>query len=264
MASALLTRAVSAVLLAVPVLAIVHIGSPFFGLLILVAAGLMATEWYGMCGSGGSRAAGLIMAASVMVSVAVMGLAMPKAALAVLGAGLVAVFAMCKGRNIWLPAGVLYIGLPSVAFVALRNDPDVGRQTVYWLLAVVWASDIGAYLTGRSIGGAKLAPRISPGKTWTGFYGGVFCAGLAGAAAAATLGLREIWPLAMFSCALGGVAQCGDLLESWIKRRFGVKDSGNLIPGHGGILDRVDALIAVIVVTAMISTVTKGSIFQWL
>jgi phosphatidate cytidylyltransferase len=68
----------------------------------------------------------------------------------------------------------------------------------------------------------------------------------------------------MFSCALGGVAQCGDLLESWIKRRFGVKDSGNLIPGHGGILDRVDALIAVIVVTAMISTVTKGSIFQWL
>ncbi len=263
MASALVTRAVSAVVLAVPVLGIVHLGSPLFGLLIMVAAGIMATEWYGMCAPGGPRIAGLVMAGSVLAAVAAMGLAQPEMSLALLGAGSVAVFALCKGDK-WLGAGVLYIGLPTVAFVGMRNDPEVGRQTVYWLLGVVWASDIGAYLTGRTIGGPKLAPRISPGKTWAGFLGGVACAGLVGGIAAAILGLKEFWPLALFSCVLGGVAQGGDLLESWIKRRFGVKDSGSLIPGHGGLLDRVDALIAVIVVTAMISTVTKGSIFQWL
>lgn len=263
MANALVTRAVSAVVLAVPVLAIVHLGSPLFGLLMLVAAGIMAIEWYGMCASGGARIAGLVMAGSALAAIAAMGLAMPEISLIVLGAGMVAVFALSKGDK-WLSAGVLYIGLPLAALVWLRDDPEVGRQTVYWLLGVVWASDIGAYLIGRTIGGPKLAPRISPGKTWAGFYGGVACAGLAGCIAAAILGLKELWPLALISCVLGGIAQAGDLLESWIKRRFGVKDSGNLIPGHGGLLDRVDALIAVIVVTAMISSLTKGSILQWL
>lgn len=263
MAGGLATRVVSALVLAVPVLAIVHFGSPLFGLMILVAAGIMATEWYGMCASGESRVAGLVMAGSVMAAVAAMSLAEWEISLAVLGVGTVAVFAQCKGDK-WLGAGVLYIGLPTVALVGLRDDPEAGRQTVYWLLGVVWASDIGAYFTGRAIGGPKLAPRISPGKTWAGFWGGVACAGAVGGIVAAVLGSVELWPLALVSGVLGGVAQGGDLLESWIKRRFGVKDSGNLIPGHGGLLDRVDALIAVIFVTAMISTLTKGSILQWL
>lgn len=263
MASGLATRALSAVVLAVPVLAIVYFGSPLFSLMIIVAAGIMATEWYGMCAAGRWRVAGLVMAGSVMAAVAAMGLAEPVIALVLLGVGSVSVLALCKGDK-WLSAGVLYIGLPTVALIALRDDPEAGRQTVFWLLGVVWASDIGAYFTGRAIGGPKLAPRISPGKTWAGFWGGVVCAGVVGGAVAAVIGLTALWPLALISCVLGGIAQGGDLLESWIKRRFGVKDSGNLIPGHGGLLDRVDALIAVIVLTAMISTLTKGSILQWL
>ncbi len=263
MASGLVTRAASAVVLAVPVLAIVHFGSPLFGLLILVASGIMAMEWYGMCARQGPRLAGLVMAAMVLAAVAAMGLEEPLIALVLLVVGSIVVMALNKGTP-WLAAGVLYIGLPSVALIALRDDPEAGRQTVYWLLGVVWASDIGAYITGRTIGGPKLAPRISPGKTWAGFWGGVACAGLVGVIVAAVLGMAELWPLALFSCTLGAIAQGGDLFESWIKRRFGVKDSGNLIPGHGGLLDRVDALIAVIVVTATISTLTKGSILQWL
>ncbi len=263
MASGLATRALSAVVLAVPVLAIVYVGSPLFALLIMVAAGIMATEWYGMCAAGRWRVAGLVMAGSTMAAVVAMGLAEPAVALALIGAGTIAVLALSKGDR-WLGAGVLYIGLPCVAFIALRDDPETGRQTVFWLLGVVWASDIGAYLTGRTIGGPKLAPRISPAKTWAGFWGGAACAGMVGVLVAAVLGLSDLWPLALISCVLGGIAQGGDLLESWIKRRFGVKDTGSLIPGHGGLLDRVDALIAVIVVTAMISTLSKGSILQWL
>jgi phosphatidate cytidylyltransferase len=263
MAGGLATRALSAVVLAVPVLAIAYLGSPLFGLMIVVAAGIMASEWYGVCAAGRWRVAGLAMAASVMAAAAAAGLAAPVIALTLLAAGAVAVLVLSKGDR-WLGAGVLYIGLPSVALIALRDDPEVGRQTVFWLLGVVWASDIGAYLTGRTIGGPKLAPRISPAKTWAGFWGGVACAGMVGAIVAAVLDLRELWPLALISGVLGGVAQGGDLLESWIKRRFGVKDTGSLIPGHGGLLDRVDALIAVIVVTAMISALTKGSILQWL
>lgn len=198
-----------------------------------------------------------------MAAVAIMSLAEPIVSLAVLGLGSIAVFTVCKGDK-WLVAGVAYIGLPTVALIGLRGDSEIGRQTVYWLLGVVWASDIGAYFTGRALGGPKLAPRISPGKTWAGFCGGVAFAGGVGAIVAAVLELNELWSLAVISAVLGGIAQGGDLFESWIKRRFGVKDSGNLIPGHGGLLDRVDALIAVIVVTAMISTLTKGSILQWL
>lgn len=263
MASGLATRALSAVVLAVPVLAIVYVGSPLFGLLIMVAAGIMASEWYAMCAAGRWRIAGLVMAGSAMAAVAAMGLAEPGIALALLVAGSLTVLILSKGDR-WLAGGVLYIGLPCVAVVTLRGDPEVGRETVFWLLGVVWASDIGAYLTGRTIGGPKLAPRISPGKTWAGFWGGIVSAGAVGCVFAAGIGLAQWWPLALVSGLLGGIAQGGDLFESWIKRRFGVKDTGSLIPGHGGLLDRVDALIAVILVTTIISTLTKGSMLQWL
>ena len=122
--------------------------------------------------------------------------------------------------------------------------PAQGRDLVFWLLAVVWATDIGAYFAGRGIGGAKLAPAISPNKTWAGLIGGALAAALVGIIAARLLGSGAI-PLAVGGMALAVVAQGGDLLESWCKRRFGVKDSSHVIPGHGGILDRVDGLLAV-------------------
>ena len=133
-----------------------------------------------------------------------------------------------------------------------------------WILLVVWASDIGAYAAGRLIGGPKLAPRISPNKTWAGLIGGVLAAAVTSASFVATLDGADPGPASLLGGALAIVAQAGDLVESWVKRRFGVKDTGTLIPGHGGLLDRVDALLAVILVGACIAAVDGGALTRWL
>ena len=146
-------------------------------------------------------------------------------------------------RPLWLAAGVVYIAAPCIAVVWLRAEPETGLVTILWLLAVIWATDTGAYFAGRGIGGPKLAPRISPKKTWAGLAGGIVAAGGVGAATAVILALPNAPALIVFSMVLAVVAQAGDLLESAIKRVFKVKDSGNLIPGHGGLLDRLDGLM---------------------
>lgn len=138
-------------------------------------------------------------------------------------------------------------GLASLAALLwLRHQPAHGRETILWVLACIWATDIGAYFVGRAAGGAKLAPHISPGKTWAGLIGGMAWAAVASAAAGYAFGLGETVPLAVIGAALAVVGQAGDLLESAAKRRAGVKDSGHLIPGHGGLLDRIDGLMAVL------------------
>jgi phosphatidate cytidylyltransferase len=143
---------------------------------------------------------------------------------------------------LWYGAGAAYLGTACLTFLWLRSDFD--RALALWLIAVVWATDIGAYLVGRSLGGPKLAPSISPGKTWSGLAGGVGAAGLAGLGAALLHGQGRVAELVAASMVLALVAQVGDLFESSLKRRFGVKDSSDLIPGHGGVLDRVDGLLA--------------------
>ncbi len=143
-------------------------------------------------------------------------------------------------------SGTLYLGLPAVALVALRARPD-GLLLIAYVLGTVWATDIFAYVAGRAIGGPKLAPRISPGKTWAGLGGGMLAAALFGAVLARVAGWSPA-PTALAGALLAAVAQAGDLFESHLKRRAGCKDSGTLIPGHGGVLDRVDGLIPVSVV----------------
>ncbi len=150
---------------------------------------------------------------------------------------------LCGGRMGWLIAGAFYIGLPCWALLLIRADPAHGRETLFWLLAVVWASDTGAYAFGRLIGGPKLAPVISPNKTWAGLAGGISMAAVIGVGSAFILDHTAILALAGWSALTGAVSQAGDLVESWVKRHFGVKDTGNLIPGHGGLLDRVDGLL---------------------
>ena len=150
-----------------------------------------------------------------------------------------------------LALGVVYVGLPILSLLLIRRQHDPGpdlatyRGLIYtlWTLALVWATDIGAYFAGRAIGGPKLAPRLSPNKTWAGLVGGVLLAALFGAAMHRSYGLPLRLTLA--TPALAVVAQAGDLYESWLKRRAGVKDSGTLIPGHGGVLDRLDGLVPV-------------------
>lgn len=149
-----------------------------------------------------------------------------------------------------------------VALLWLRHQPVHGRETIVWLLACIWATDIGAYFVGRAAGGAKLAPTISPGKTWSGLVGGMAWAAVTSAAVGYAFGLGETIALAVIGAVLAVVGQCGDLLESAAKRRAGVKDSGRLIPGHGGLLDRIDGLIAVLVAVG-VARLIAGPGWPW-
>ena len=148
------------------------------------------------------------------------------------------------------------------ALLWLRHQPGVGRETILWILVCIWATDIGAYFVGRTAGGAKLAPRISPGKTWSGLIGGMAWAAAGSAMMGYAFGLGETVHLAIAGAALAIVGQAGDLLESAAKRRAGVKDSGRLIPGHGGLLDRIDGLMAVLVAVGVVRLIA-GNSWPW-
>ena len=160
----------------------------------------------------------------------------------------------------WAVLGVTYVVIPCLCLVWLREYSTGGREALLWLLMLVWATDIAAYAAGRTIGGPRLARRISPGKTWAGLIGGVAAAGLASALLASPLGYGSPAGLAMLALALAVVAQAGDLVESWVKRRFGAKDSGSLIPGHGGVLDRLDGVLAAAPVLALIVWCADGRV----
>jgi phosphatidate cytidylyltransferase len=151
----------------------------------------------------------------------------------------------------WYISGFLYALVAAVALLWIRDRADNGLWLVVWAFIIVWATDIGAYLVGKTVGGPKLAPTISPNKTWAGFYGGVAAATLLSGAWVLVMQLHGILILVapLFSVA----AQGGDLFESWMKRRAGVKDSGRLLPGHGGVFDRLDGLLPVAILTAFIS-----------
>jgi phosphatidate cytidylyltransferase len=157
---------------------------------------------------------------------------------------------------------IAYVLCALIALLWLRHQPVLGRETVIWIAACVWATDIGAYFLGKLAGGAKLAPRISPGKTWSGLIGGICWAAVASAAAGLVFQQGNTVVLASIGVAIAIVAQAGDLLESAAKRDAGVKDSGHLIPGHGGLLDRVDGLVAVLVVVAL-TRLCVGGDWPW-
>lgn len=176
------------------------------------------------------------------------------AAFAFLAVGAVAAFVFASKRGdhpLWHAGGVIYIGLPSLALVALRVYPPQGALVVLGLFLIVWATDTGALVFGKLIGGKKIAPRLSPGKTWAGTIGGSITAALVFGLYIAFFGFNA--PLAMaFALAFSLAAHGGDLFESAVKRRFGTKDSGGLIPGHGGVLDRMDSMFAASVILAIL------------
>lgn len=266
----LVVRALSAVVLAVPVLAAVYFGWPYFPLLTAAAALILAWEWTRVCG-GRAGAKLVILGALLLAAVLAAALAAPGIALAVLGMGFALLWSLPRlegepasphGR-LWFASGSLYVGIPCVALIWLHGDAEAGRQTLFWLFAVVWAADSGAYAMGRLIGGPRLAPAISPNKTWAGFIGGVACAGAAGAALAALFGRTGLLPLTLVGAAIGAVAQAGDLIESWIKRHFQVKDASHIIPGHGGLMDRADGLLAAAAAMALLELIGKESVLAW-
>ncbi len=169
-----------------------------------------------------------------------------------------AFFVVIVTRRQGLAAGVLYVGLPVMALLVIRRQEE-GVVFTAWALALVWACDIGAYAAGRAIGGPKLAPAISPNKTWAGLGGGVLAASLFALFLHWRYGLALRLTLA--TPALAVLAQGGDLYESWLKRRAGVKDSGTLLPGHGGVLDRLDGLVPVAPAAALLVLLPK--VYWW-
>ena len=171
---------------------------------------------------------------------------------------------MVGKRPAWMALGVVYIALTCWALWRLRLDVEWGRMTLFWLLAVVWGADTGGFVFGQSLRGPKLAPAISPNKTWSGFLGGTLIAAIGGWAVVAYMRGNAGVEVALFSAAIGVVSQIGDLFESWIKRRFGVKDSGSIIPGHGGLFDRVDGLVAAAFAATLINISFKSNLLVWL
>ena len=260
-------RVASALVLAPLPVAAIWFGWPWLPLLTAAAAAVMAWEWGRLCRGGDFGRTGVVLVAVVLVAVAAASLASTGLALgtAVVGAGLV-LWAARKTKDAdprWTAFGAIWVALPCVCLLWLARDGLVGRATLLWLLAVVWATDIGAYAVGRTFGGPRLASRWSPSKTWTGLAGGIVCAALTGWATAAWLGISPGLPLAVVSAGLAIVEQFGDLAESVAKRRFGVKDSSGLIPGHGGLLDRLDGLLAVIPVVALLTLIGGRSLLAW-
>lgn len=266
-ASVLHTRIVSALVLAPLAIVAAYRGRPVWDALVAVMGVLMAWEWARLCGGGRlsrTGAATLAIAPGIVVIGAVFGLRWGVAAVAV-GALFVGVAGRLEAARgpLWLASGVIYVGLPCLALAWLRAMPGDGIGTLLWVLALVWATDTGAYVAGRGIGGPRLAPRISPNKTWAGLLGGMAAAAIVGLATSQLLTAASAWVIVPLSAALAIVEQVGDLVESAVKRHFGVKDSSNLIPGHGGVLDRVDGLLAVSLTVAAFSWALGHTILIW-
>src|SRR5437879_5525364 len=165
---------------------------------------------------------------------------------------------LARAEPSWFALGLLWIAVPCVLLLWLAQPREIGPRTVLWIFAVVWATDIGAYLIGRQVGGPRLAPSWSPRKTWAGMIGGAGCAALAGWGTARLVDTSAL-PLVLVSAGLAIIEQFGDLAESVAKRRFGVKDTSGLIPGHGGLLDRLDGLLAVIPAVALFTLIAGAA-----
>ncbi|MBM3516491.1 MAG: phosphatidate cytidylyltransferase [Alphaproteobacteria bacterium] len=263
-------RVASGLVLAPIAVASAWLGGWWFAVLTGAVALLAAGEWERLLG----RRAGIAtigLGAVILGGLFLAQIGLPLTALAAVlaAAGGAAGFALLNRRvSPWHAAGIVHLAVPVVALIWLRSEPSSGRASVLWLLLVVWATDIGAFACGRIIGGAKLAPRLSPGKTWAGAVGGLSAAALVGLVAASldTVGLGPaLGPVALIvllSLVVSLAAQGGDLIESALKRRFLVKDSGRLIPGHGGVLDRVDSLLLASPAAAGIA-LAKGGALLW-
>ncbi|MEQ1944314.1 phosphatidate cytidylyltransferase [Mesorhizobium sp. VNQ89] len=255
-------RIISAIVLAVVVLAITFVGGLPFRLLAAAIAGAMFYEWCAMSRTEGNARQKFVAAA--FLAAIMLGAILGYSSLSLLillafSTMLSAVEGRLSGQNLWVPAGLLYCGLSGISLAALRGVDTAGLTAILFLFAVVWATDICAYFVGRSVGGPKLAPAISPGKTRSGAIGGIVGGVLAGLAVGLYAGLANLFLIALVAFLLSVVSQAGDLFESWVKRRHGVKDSGNLIPGHGGVMDRVDGLVVAAFVLFAVGAILGGA-----
>jgi phosphatidate cytidylyltransferase len=249
--------AAAAVLIPIAV-AIAYAGGWLWTTLVTFAAIGLFMEWLAIVGLAGATRAIVPGVAALVISGVCLASGRIDAALVVLGVGFVTVAAIVPERRNWAAAGFLYAAAAEIASVLVRLDPVKGFAALMFVLLIVWGTDSGGYFAGRGIGGPKLWPRVSPKKTWAGALGSL-AASLAVAAGFAVLDLGRIGPLLLLSAMLSVVSQLGDLFESAVKRRFGVKDSSHIIPGHGGLMDRLDGFVAAVVVAAIFGFLRGGA-----
>jgi len=261
-------RIAAAVVMGGLALATAWVGGFIFAAFWWLAAVVVLWEWQRLV--GGARLTERVALGGLFIALAAL-FALHNSTLGVLagfvvGAGAVG-WLTGRGTGAWAGVGVLYAGALVASVTLLRISPSYGLAAILWVFAVVWGADIAAYFAGRMIGGPKLWPSVSPGKTWSGAIVGAF--------ASATLGLmlsawtNRLMPLFWLGLGTAIVSELGDLFESALKRRFGVKDSSGLIPGHGGLMDRLDAFVAASVFAAVVagfnsrSSYIAGGLFQW-
>jgi phosphatidate cytidylyltransferase len=254
-------RSLAAAVLAPIILLVAWLGGVWFELAAMLLGLVAAVEWCRMVFRG-DRGQSLIHVASAVLAAPVSLRLGPDWALALIcvfwAVGLGRLWSSGDQLSAWRILGIPYVSLPPLALVTLRGDPVFGLTAVVLVLAVVWAADSAAYFAGRAIGGPRLAPAVSPNKTWAGLAGAVAAGTLAGLALAVVAGLPSPTVIALLSGALAVVEQAGDLFESAAKRACDTKDSGRLIPGHGGVLDRVDGLVAAASAAALLGAWRGG------
>ncbi|MGA1856174.1 phosphatidate cytidylyltransferase [Azospirillum sp. 11R-A] len=256
-------RVLSALVMAPVVLGAVWAGGWVFHALIAFGSVIAVSEWTSIVPSARRLPARLMATIGILVALMVQIVAGPAAGLgaAAAFAVLTAIVGGGSDRGL-LGFGVLYVAVGMAGLMWLRDLPDSGLSLFLFVLFAIWATDIGAYAAGRSIGGPKLAPRISPKKTWAGLIGGMAASALFGWLVALAFGAARPDIALAVGAATAVVGQAGDLFESAVKRRYNVKDSGQLIPGHGGILDRIDGLLAAAPVLALFHAAV-GSVLSW-
>lgn len=250
-----ITRPVFGLLLAALAVAALYKGGFYFALLIAVVIVTAAREWHRMIAQGKFTeefiVTSFVVIAALCIEVAKPGSFWPWV---LIGVGAVISFALASLRGrlaFWEAGGVLYLGIPALTMVMLRILPEGGFWLLLAFLISIWATDTGALVFGNLIGGPKLWPALSPNKTWAGFFGGILLAAIAGGIMFAIMHLGA-GRGAVFAALVGVMAHMGDLFESKVKRTFRIKNSGGLIPGHGGVLDRIDSTLLALPVLAAV------------
>jgi len=257
--SDLWVRTFSAIVLMPPAIVITYVGGIFFAVGVALLGYLLVMEWCGITSDRESRVFDRAFGVGLVLALLAAGTGYWIAAVAIL----IAIVAFAIGARLtgratnWLVAGVLYSGLACFALLLLRQG-ETGMQATLLLVTIVWSTDIAAYFVGRTVGGPKLWPAVSPKKTWSGSIGGLVIGASAGVGLVALFGGLVDIRIGIIAIVLSLATQIGDLAESAFKRFFSVKDSGTLIPGHGGVLDRLDGLLLAAIAAILIGVFESG------
>jgi phosphatidate cytidylyltransferase len=251
----LATRVASGFVLAAIALAGAWLGGWIAAVVVYGVVAVVHREWSHLTRTGGSASLALTVGLAVVLISAAAGYWL----LAVALAFLLAVAGFALARNVWAAAGPIYAATLGLGILAIRLAPEFGLLAIIFLFAVVWATDSGAFVFGRMIGGPKLWPVLSPNKTWAGSIGGLAAGLLAGVIVLGIARLPVNLSAVLVCLILSLISQVGDLFESWLKRRVGAKDSGAIIPGHGGLMDRVDGLVFAAGLGAVIGLLHGGT-----